>query len=101
MALDCWVYDRDEGGKHGRADGYGVVQQVPDDLLYKGDELGWQDRRFVGVIGPLDRCAIFRCLPGMGGILGTRLRRMLELVEGGREVIGHGDVAGSPGVVPG
>ena len=25
--------DRAKGGKHGRVDGYGVVQQVPDDLL--------------------------------------------------------------------
>ena len=33
------------------------------------------------------------------GILGARWRGMLELVEGGREVVGHGYVSGSPGVV--
>ena len=34
-----------------------------------------------------------------GGILGARWRRMLDLVEGGREVFGHECVAGSPVVV--
>ena len=62
--------------------------------------MGWQDRRFIGVIGPLDRRAIRRFLPCMGGILGARWCWMLELVEGGREVVGHGDVACFPGVVP-
>ena len=69
-------------------------------MLKEGDGLGWQYRRFVGIIGPLDRRAIHRFLPGMMGILGARWRRMLELVEGGREVVGHGYVAGLPGVVP-
>ena len=92
--------DRAEGGKYGRVNGNGVVQQGPDDMLDEGDGLGWQYRRFVRVIGPLDRRAIRGCFPGMGGILEARWRRMLELVEGGREVVGHGDVAGSPGVAP-
>ena len=62
--------------------------------------MGWQDRRFFRVIVPLDRCGIRGFLPGIGGILGARWRQMLELVEGGREVVGHGYVKGSPGVVP-
>ena len=65
----------------------------------EGDGLGWQDRRFVRVFGPLDRHVIHGFLPGMGGILGARWRRMLDLVEGGREVFGHECVAGSPVVV--
>ena len=65
----------------------------------EGDGLGWQDRILVVVIGPLDRRAICGCLPGMGGILGACWRCILELVEGGREVVGHGDVTGLPGVV--
>ena len=93
--------DRAVGGKHGRVNIDGVVQQGPDDLLDEGDGLGWQERRFIGVIGPLDHHAIHGFLPGMGGILGAQWHLMLELVEGGREVVGHGDVAGSPGVVPG
>ena len=76
--------DRAEGGKHGQVEGYGILQQVTDDLLDEGDGLGWQYRRFVRVIGPLDRRAIPGCFPGMGGILEARWRRMLELVEGGR-----------------
>ena len=35
-----------------------------------------------------------------GGILGAQWRRMLELVEDGREVVVHGDVAGSLGIFP-
>ena len=93
--------DRADVSKHGWVNGYGVVQQGPDDLLDKGDGLGWQDSIFVGVIGPLDRRAIHRCFPGMEGILGVCWRRMLELVEGGREVVGHAYVAGLPGVVLG
>ena len=92
--------NRAERGKHGRVNRYGLVHQGPNDILDKGDGLGWQDRIFVGVIGPLDRRAIQGVLPGMGGTLGARWRRMLELVEGGREVVGHGDISGSPGVVP-
>ena len=93
--------DRDEVGKHGRVECYCIVQQGPDDLLEEGDGLGWQDRRFVGVIGPLDCRSICRGLTGMGGILRACWRRMLELVEGLREVVKHEDVAGLPGVVPG
>ena len=92
--------NRYEGSKHGRVDVNGVVQQGPDDLLDEGDGLGGQDRILVGVIGPLDRLAIHGVLPGMEGILGARWCHMLELVEVGREVVGHGDVAGFPGVVP-
>ena len=62
--------------------------------------LGWQERIFIGVIGPSERHTIHGFLPGMGGILGAQWRHMLELVEGGREVVGHGDIAGFLGVVP-
>ena len=92
--------DRSEGRKHVWVDGDGVVQQGPDDLLDEGDGLGWQEMRFVRVIGPLGHRAICGFLPGMGEILGALWRRMLELVEGSREVIGHGDVTGLPGVAP-
>ena len=57
--------DRDEGSKHSRVGGNGVVQKGPYDLLYNDDGLGWQDRRFFRVIGPLDRRAIHGFLPGM------------------------------------
>ena len=93
--------DRAKGGKHGRVNGYGVVHHIPNDLLDEGDGMRCQESRFVGVIDPLDRLAIRGCLPGMGGILGASWRWMLELVEGGREVVGHGDVASSSGAVPG
>ena len=42
--------NRSKGGKHGRVDGDGVVQLGDDDLLDEGDGLGWQDRRFLGLL---------------------------------------------------
>ena len=92
--------DRAKGGNHGWVGGDGVVQQGPDDMLDKGHGLGWQDRRFVGVIGPLDSRAIHGFLPGMEEILGERWHWKMELVEDGREVVEYGDVAVLPGVVP-
>ena len=92
--------DRSKGGKHGQFNGNDVVHQGSDDLLDEGDVLGWQARRFIGVIGPLDRHAIHRFIPGVGGILVARWRRILELVEGDSYVVEHGDVAGLLGVVP-
>ena len=64
--------DRAKGGKHGRFDSYGVVQQVPDYLLNEGDALGWKDSRFVGVIGSLDRRTIRRFFQAWGDSWGAR-----------------------------
>ena len=99
-ALGLLGGDRVEGGKHGQVNGNGVVQHGPDDLLDKSDGPGWQDRIFVGVIGPLDCCTIHIFLTGMGGILRALWRLMLELVEGSREVVVHGGVAGFPDIFP-
>ena len=42
--------DRAEGGNHGRVNSNGVVYQGTNDLLDEGDGLGWQDRRFLGLL---------------------------------------------------
>ena len=63
--------DRAEGGKYGRVNGNGVVQQGPDDMLDEGDGVGWQDRRFVGVVSPLvvpAGAAPFLWLQKIGGV---------------------------------
>ena len=61
-------------------------------MLHKVDGLGRQHGGAVGMVSILDGSSIDRLVPGMRGVLGTRGRWVLKLVEGLLGVCGHGDV---------
>jgi hypothetical protein len=89
-----------EGDHHGGIDVAGVEQKRPDDLL---DEFGGGWEQWGCVVDgfrELDGDAVLLFGGRARGILGTRRFGVLELVDGGLYIAGHGNVQGVVGVIP-
>ena len=69
-------------------------------MLHEFDGLGREQGGIVGLVGILDGSTIDRLVPGTRGVLGSRGRWVMKLVEGFLDVCGHGDVTNALVVVP-
>ena len=69
-------------------------------MLHEVDGFRRKQGRIVVLVRILDGSAIYRLVPGMRGVLGTRGCWMLELVEGFLNICGHGDVTSTFVLVP-
>jgi hypothetical protein len=89
-----------ESDQHGGVNGAGIVEESADDFLDAMEVRGWERSGGVGRWGELDGDAIAGRDPGVGRVLGTGRKGVLEAFEGLLHIAGHGAVTGARVVIP-